>query len=288
MTTTQTDNTGEPLSPELIALTRKSLAQLYAATQHAESLVDSVLSLPLVQVAIEHVHLAADARPDRSPRAAAEAAALELLTLPPEQWSAVLAALAPRQQKAALQHVLAAARPFARTEPDRAHRLAGSILRVIRNDRLPPRAPLLRRQLAGHALLLRARALMTLHACADALRVVTEAHAAFPRGDAYAHDRIQAQLLRGQLLGATGHAADALQTLTACAQFAVVHIDPCALVDALAAAAVLLCSHREYAVAHSALALAAHVAGRPGNEASLPPLYASRAECAFLGYPDAL
>jgi hypothetical protein len=49
---------------------------------------------------------------------------------------------------------------------------------------------------------------------------------------------------------------------------------------------VVLCTCRQYAVARSALALAAHVAGRPGNEALLPPLHASVAECAFLGYPD--
>jgi len=284
--TTYIDKAHAALSPALIASTRKRLAQLYAATQYAESLVDDLLCLPLVQVAIERRRIAG-MPPGRSPRAAAEAAAVELTSLPPERWRAVLAGLAPRQQKRTLQRMLAAAGPFTQTDPDRAYRLAGAILRIIRNDRLPARAPLVRRQLAGRALLLRARALITLRAYADALPVVSEAHAAFPRGSAYARDRMQAQFLRGQVLAATGHPADALQTLTACAQFAVEHIDPAALVDALAAAAVLLCAHREYGVARSALALAAHVAGRPGNESSLPPLYASLAECAFLGYASA-
>ena len=276
---------GEPLSPELIARTCQSLAQIYAAAKYVEVFVDEVRSWPIVQLALERQRVAART-PRSSRREAAEAAALELMALPPEQWAVVLAALAPPQQKATLQRVLAAAGPFTRTEPDRAHRLGGSILRVVRSDRLPPRAPLLRRRLAGHALLLRARALMTLGAYADALPVVAEAHATFPRDVTCARDRMQAQLLRGQLLGATGHVADALQTLNACAEFAVDRMDMPELVDALAAAAVVLCTCREYGVARSALALAAHVAGRPGNEASLPALHASLAECAFLGYPD--
>jgi hypothetical protein len=272
--TAHIDNARQPLAADVVARTRASLAGLYAATRQAESLVDDLLHLPLVH--------ATERR--RAGAAPANSAALELLSLPVERWHAVLAALAPRQQKATLQRILAASAGFAQTAPDRAHRLAACILHVVRAARLPRHAPLVRHQLAGHALLLRARALITLRAYADALPIVSEAYVAFPRGAAYDRDRMQAQLLRGHVLAATDHAADALQTLTACAQFAVEHINPSALVDALASAAVLLCAHREYSVARSALALASHVATRPGNEASLPALHAGLAECAFLGY----
>ncbi|HEY6141365.1 MAG TPA: hypothetical protein VI670_26720 [Thermoanaerobaculia bacterium] len=157
-------------------------------------------------------------------------------------------------------------------------------MRIVRHDRLPRRAPLLRRQLAGRALLVRARALIALHAHADALYAIAEARAAFPRSASYDRDRMRAQLLRGQVLAATGHASDALQTLTVCAQLAIDHIDPDALVDALASTAVLLCAHSEYGTARTAIALATRVAGSAGNEASLAALQASLAECAFLGY----
>jgi hypothetical protein len=278
----------QPLSPDVIARTRKSVAHLYAATQQAELLVNHLTNLPLVQLAVERRRgNSAHAQLTGSPRATARAAALELLSLPSERWCAILAALAPRQQKATLQRILETAATFTRTAPDRVHRLAGSILRVVRDGRLPRQAPLVRRRLAGHALLLQACSLITLRAYADALPAVTEAHALFPRNEMYDCDRMRAQLLRGQVLAATGHDADALQTLTACAQFAVEHVDPIALVDALAATAVVLCANHEYSVARSALALAAHVAARPGNGASLPALHATLTECAFLGYPHA-
>jgi len=68
---------------------------------------------------------------------------------------------------------------------------------------------------------------------------------------------MHAQLLRAQVLAATGDAAEALETLTVSARFAIEHIDPRALVDALASIAVILCAHREYELARPALALAA-------------------------------
>jgi len=280
--TAQNDNIRQALSPETIAQTRASLAQIYTAARDAESLVNHVMQLPVVQRGIQR-RLARAAARANSPNPVA-AAALDLLALPPERWYAVLAALTPRQQKATLQRVIAAANTFACTEPHRAHRLTSSILRIVRHDRLPQRATLLRRQLAGRALLARARALITLRAYAGALPVIADAHAAFPRQTTYARYRMHAQILRGQVLAATGHAPDALQILVACAQFAIDHIDPHALVDALASIAVLLCAHHEYTTARSAIALAAHVAGQPGNEELLPALHAGLAECTFLGY----
>jgi hypothetical protein len=125
---------------------------------------------------------------------------------------------------------------------------------------------------------------VALHAHAEALPVIADAYAAFPRNASYDRYRMHAQLLRGRVLAATGPAVEALQALDACAHFAIHHLDPPAFVDALTSIAVLLCAHHEYATARSALALAAHVAAQPGNEASLPALQAGLAECAFLGY----
>src|ERR1043165_9810512 len=142
-TTAHSGDIVEPLSDELIARTCKSLAQIYAAAHTAESLLDSIRSMPIVQVALERRSLAARSEHGRLRRETAEEAAADLMDLPTERWGAVLATMAPRQQKATLQRVLAAARNFTGTEPDRAHRLAGSILSVTRIDRLPPRAPLL-------------------------------------------------------------------------------------------------------------------------------------------------
>jgi hypothetical protein len=280
--TAQNDTIRQALSPEIMARTRASLAQIYTAARHAESLVNQVMQMPLVQRAIERRLASAAARANSANPAAA--AAFELLSLPSERWYAVFAALTPRQQKATLQRIIAAAGTFACTEPHRAHRLTGSVLRIVRHDRLPQRATLLRHQLAGRALLVRARALITLRAYDDALPVIADAHAAFPHQTTYARYRMHAQILRGQVLAATGHAPDALQILVACAQFAIDHIDPHALVDALASTAVVLCAHHEYTTARSAIALAAHVAGQPGNEEVLPTLHAGLAECAFLGY----
>jgi len=278
---TQNEDIRQPLPPEIVARTCASLAQIHTAARHAELLVNHMMQLPQVQRAIERRRAGAATR---ASAANAAAAAIELLPLPSERWYAVLAALTPRQQKAALQRIIAAAATFARIEPHRAHRISGSILRIVRRDCLPQRATLLRRQLAGRALLVRARSLITLRAYAEAMPVIAEAHAAFPRHATYDRYRMHAQLLRGQVLAATGRASDALQTLAACAQFAIDHIDPHALVDALASIAVLLCAHHEYTTARSAIALAAHVAGQPGNETLLPALHAGLAECTFLGY----
>src|SRR5439155_23269767 len=132
-----------------------------------------------------------------------------------------------------------------------------------------------RHGLAGRALLARARALITLSAYADALPVIAEAHAALPHTFAYKRYRIHTQLLRGQVLAATGHNAEALETLIVSARLAIDHIEPRALVDALASVAVILCAHAEYDIARPALALAAHVARQPGNESSLTTFHTS-------------
>ncbi|HEX9441720.1 MAG TPA: hypothetical protein VF909_18675, partial [Roseiflexaceae bacterium] len=209
--TTQIDTPREPLPPEVIERTRASLAQLYAAAVHAEFVVNGYLNLPIVQAAITRRRAAAAARdacaassPTSTP-GTRHPPALELLSLPPERSRAVLAAMPRRHQSAVLRMVSAAAAACAHTAPGRAHELAGFILRTVRSDRLPVQAPLLRRQLAGRALLARARALVTLRAYAAALPVIAEAYAVLPRTDAYALDRIDAQLLRGQALAATGH-----------------------------------------------------------------------------------
>jgi tetratricopeptide (TPR) repeat protein len=175
----------------------------------------------------------------------------------------------------------------ARTAPERARLLADFILRAVRSDRLPPQAPHLRRQLAGRALLARARALITLRSHAGALSIIAEAYATLPRTPDSKRYRIHAQLLRGQVLAATGDPVQALETLIVSARLAIEHIDPPALVDALASVAVILCAHRQYELARPALTLAAYVARQPGNELALAALQNGLAECASLGYASA-
>jgi len=269
------DDVRQPLSPEVVAQTRASLARIDTSAREAEQLVGRLMQLPVVQRSMELRR--AGATPARCANPA-----LDLLSLPAEEWHARLVALTPRQQRKALQRIVAASAALACNEPHRAHRLTGSILQIVRHDRLPQRATFVRHQLAGRALLVRARALITLHAYADALTAIAEARAALPRGDSYDRYRMHAQLLRGQVLAATGHASDALQTFTVCAQFAIDQIDAHALVDALASTAVLLCAHSEYGTALTAIALATRVARSAGNETLLATLQASLVECAFL------
>jgi tetratricopeptide (TPR) repeat protein len=272
--------------------TRASLAEIYAAARHAELLVGRLLGSPQAQAAIERRRLSASARSSRpassaeTAAASARAAALELLALPRERWPAVVASLGRRQQKIALKCIAAAADACARTAPDRAHQLADFLLQAVRRHRLPAQAPLLRRQLAGRALLARARALIALRSYASALPVIADAHAAFPRTAAYRRYRIDAQLLRAEVLAAAGHDAEALETLTVSARLAIDGIEPRRLVDALTSVAVILCAHKKYEIARPALALASHVAQQPGNESSLTTLHNGVAECAFLGYSD--
>jgi tetratricopeptide (TPR) repeat protein len=281
--TAQTDTLRQPLPAEIIRRTRRSLAEIYAAARQAEVLIGALHNLPRVQAAIERNLRARPSRPTTA--TATGAAALdELLSLPPERQYALLASIRPRRQRITLKRIAAAADACARTEPERAQQLADFILRTVRCDHLPPQAPVLRRQLAGRALLARARALLTLHAHAAALPVIAEAHAAFPHTIAYERDRIHAQLLRGQALAAAGDDTAALQTLAVCARRAIEHLDPPAVVDALASLGVVLCAHAEYDIARPALALAAHIARQPGNESSLAALHTGLAECAFLGY----
>ncbi len=281
---TQTDTLRQPLPAEIIRRTRTSLAEVYAVVRQAEILIARLHSLPQVQAAIERNLRTRSSGPAAA--TAADAAALdELVSLPPERQRALLASIRPRRQKIALKRIAAAAGACARTEPERAQQLADFILRTVRCDRLPPQAPVLRRQLAGRALLARARALLTLHAHAAALPVIAEAHAAFPHNLAYERDRIHAQLLRGQALAAAGDDTAALQTLAVCARRAIEHLDSSAVVDALASIGVVLCAHAEYDIARLALALAAHIAQQPGNESSLTTLHTGLAECSFLGYP---
>jgi len=277
--TTHDDDPPRALPAEVIDRTRAALAGIYAAARQADVVVARFLASPLVQAALERRRAVAAADADTG--------ALELSSLPAERWHAVLASLGRRRQKAALNRAAAAADACARTAPERAQLLADFILRAVRRDRLPPRAPLLRRQLAGRALLARARALLALGAYGGALRVIAEAHATFPRTEGSKRHRMHAQLLRAQVLAATGGAAEALETLTVSARLAIEHIDPGALVDALASIAVILCAHGAYELARPALALAAYVARQPGNEPSLMALQSGLAECAFLGYAPA-
>jgi hypothetical protein len=277
------DTPRQPFPAEIIRRTRTSLAEIYAAARQAEIVVATFLNLPQVQAAIER-NLRARSSGPTAATAAGAAALDELLSLPPERQHALLASIKPRRQKITLKRIAAAAAACARTEPERAQQLADLVLRTVRCDRLPPQAPVLRRQLAGRALLARARALLTLHAHAAALPVIGEAHASFPHTAAYDRDRIHAQLLRGQALAAAGDDAAALQTLTVCARRAIEHLDPSAVVDALASAAVVLCAHAEYETARPAVALAAHIGQQPGNESTLSALHACLAECSFLGY----
>jgi hypothetical protein len=278
------------LPAEIITRTRTSLLRIADAVRRAEFLVAHLRGLARIEEAVER-NLAGSPAPQPAlissktiAAAAADATALDLLSLPPDRWRAVLAAAAPRQQRAALRRVVAIADSYARTAPDRAHQIADVVLALVRCDRLPICAPLLRRQLAGRALLARARALVTMRAYADALPVIAGAHQAFPRTIAYARYRILAQLLHAEALAATGDAASALGTLLVCAHRAIDHIEPSALVDALATLAVILCAHAEHGVARSALSLASHVASQPGNEASIVTLRNALTECAFLGY----
>jgi tetratricopeptide (TPR) repeat protein len=293
MAITQNHNSPQVLSAEIIDHTRTALAGIYAAAHQADFIIAHFMASPLVQAAIERRRASAAARGSRAASSSAPpvpgpgARALGLLSLPAESWHAALASLDRRQQKATLKCAAAAANACARTAPERAHLLADFVLRAVQRDRLPPQALLLRRQLAGHALLARARALITLGAYTGALPVIAEAHAAFPRTEASKRYRIHAQLLRAQVLAATGDAAEALETLTVSARLAIEHIDPRALVDALASIAVILCAHGAYGLARPALALAAYVARQPGNEPSLTALQAGLAECAFLGYASA-
>ena len=277
------DTLRQPLPAEIIRRTRTSLAEIYAAARQAEFVVGAFLNLPQVQAAIERNLRARPSGPATQP--AAGAAALdELLSLPRERQHALLASVQPRRQKVTLKRIAAAAAACAGTAPERAQQLADFILRSVRCDRLPPQAPVLRRQLAGRALLARAHALMTLRAHAAALPVIAEAHAAFPHTIAYERYRIHAQLLRGQALAAAGDDIAALQTLAVCARRAIQHLDPPAVVDALASIAVVLCAHAEYETARPAIALAAHIGQQPGNECTLSALHAGLAECSFLGY----
>src|SRR5207248_10288793 len=94
------------------------------------------------------------------------------------------------------------------------------------------------------------------------------------------------QRLRGQALAAGGDDIAALQTLAVCARRAIEHLDPPAVVDALASIAVVLCAHAEYETARPAIALAAHIGQQPGNESTLATLHTGLTECAFLGYTD--
>jgi tetratricopeptide (TPR) repeat protein len=284
--TTAFDSLRQPLPAEIIRRTRTSLAEVYAAARQAEIVISALHNLPQVQAAIERNLRARSSRP-AAPTVTAAAAIDALLSLPPQRQHALLASLRPWQQKVTLKRTAAAACACARTQPQRAQQLADFILRSVRSDRLPVQAPVLRRQLAGRALLARARALLTLNAHAAALPIIAEAHAAFPHTIAYERDRIHAQLLRGQALAAAGDATAALQTLAVCARRAIEHIDPPAVVDALASLGVVLCAHAEYDIARPALALAAHIAQQPGNESSLATLHTGLAECSFLGYTAA-
>jgi tetratricopeptide (TPR) repeat protein len=278
MTTTHNDDPPRALPAEIIAGTRAALVDIYAAANQAEFLIRHLMASPLVQATV------ARRSPAALPAAAADAGALELLSLPAERWHAVLAALGARQQKATLKRAAAAAYACARTAPERAQLLADFILRAVRRDRLPPKAPHLRRRLAGRALLARARALITLRAHACALPIIAEAHATLPRTADSQRYRVHAQILRGQVLAATGDPAEALETLAVSARLAIEYLDPAALVDGLASIAVVLCAHGEYGLARPALALAAYVARQPGNEPSLMALQTGLAECTFLGY----
>jgi tetratricopeptide (TPR) repeat protein len=275
----------DPLSEEVIARTRNSLEQIYAAIHVADSLHDHCRSLPIVKMIVEDGDAGAIAPRHGNAARAARAAAAELLALPADSWRASIAALAPPVQRATLRRLITAADTHVPTAPDRALRFADTIVAAIRGARLPAEAPVLRRHLAARALLARARALIALQDYAGALPTIADAYRTLPRTAASARHRIDAEILRGRALAATGHPAEALEMLVIGARRAVEHFKPLLAVDALTALAVLLSTYAEYALARSALKLAAHIAARPGNESAAATLHAALTECAFLGCP---
>jgi tetratricopeptide (TPR) repeat protein len=284
-TTAHVGATRDPLSEEVIARTRSSLAQIYTASRVADALHDHCRNLPLVKMIMENGDYAADAPPRGSSSRAARAAAVELLALPPDSWRASIAALAPPVQRGTVRRLITAADTHVPTAPDRALRFADTIVAAIRGARLPAEAPVLRRHLAARALLARARALIALQDYAGALPAIADAYHTRPRTPTSARYRIDAEILRGRALAATGHPAEALEMLIIGARRAVEHYKPLLAVDALTALAILLSAHAEYALARSALKLAARIAARPGNASAVPALHAALAECAFLGCP---
>lgn len=273
-------NARPPLPSDVIARTRAALHEICAAAHEADVVVEQFLALPCVQAALRNRRPV----PPGKARHRDRPSPAELLNLPPDRWDPALDMVPGRQQSALVQDFLAAAEACASTAPERAESIAAFVLRQVARVRAISYAPLLRRQLIGRALIVRARALIALHGHANALPVIAEAYAALPKTTACKRHRVHAQLLRAVVLAAGGDDREALQILIVCARFAVEHIDHALLVDALAAIAVILSVHSQFDVARPALTLAAHVVRHYGDEYTMSALQNTLTECIFLGY----
>lgn len=268
----------EPLSPAVLARARASIADICAAAADADRTIRQLVTSPQVQATLQGRREEALA-----PRAPAEPTPA-LLSLPAEMWDGALADLPPVRHLSILKRLIAAAHDHVPTDPQRAHAITSFVLRHVGDVPLPPYAPMIRRLLAARALLAHARTLVALRAYGLALPIIAAAHAAVPLTTARPRYRMHAQLLRAQVLAALGHDEEALATLAVCALFFIEHIDHPALVDALAAMAVILCVHGAFDLARPALILAEHVAMKNGHQHPAHALHTAFIECRFLGY----
>lgn len=279
----------EPLPRELLARTGDSLLRIFAAAYEAEEVIKQFLGLPAVRAALEREHnkAAPSARPKSSTAGeTSHACTTRLLSSPAGTWDRIVADWPASRRVGTFRHLIAVAEEHLHSNPERAHAITSFVLRQMTSAPPLRHAATLRELLSGQALLAHARALVALRAYSAALPVIAAAHAALRGSRAYEIERTHAQLLRARVLAAIGRDEEALDTLAVCALAAIEHADDCAVVDALAIMAVVLCTHGAFDLARPALILAEHIALENGHEHAIDALHSARTECAFLGYPQ--
>jgi tetratricopeptide (TPR) repeat protein len=301
----QDDKTGPDALPEaIIKYVRSVLESVVVENIRQERMLASLENEPWYKAALEAMRKSDEKGEAGEDPFGLEPARLYLATLKDEivegnqnaktilaadqdEWAGLLEKNAAWVRYGTFQALLAEVEDLLpKRDTERAHFITLFVLKYI--DKVPSleHVGFLKGVLSGKAWLGYAKSLFALHRYDEALMAIGRAEVAFPASPVFILDRAAVGLLRARVWTATGHDQEALPLFMDCAHQFVCRASHLLLVDALCAAAEILCHYQEWRLATSILAVAKEIADRLQNQIARDMFLSAAQKCAALGLTE--